>query len=203
MTRSTDVPHEPSWPTDGSVPASYVAEEFYLLPEGGDRDELFQGSVVAEPRPSLDHGRVAGRLAATLGEWIYDHHLGELVLESGFVLHRAPDTVRGPDVAFVSRGRLAEHRGAGPFFEGAPDLTVEVLSPWNSRREMDEKATEYLEAGARLVWIVDPARRRVTIHRPEREPHHLGPGDCVDGGDVLPGFVLPVEGVFVPPDQVG
>jgi len=196
MTRSTDAPHDPSWPTDCSVPGSFVAEEFYLLPDGGDRDELLRGSVVAEPRPSLDHGRVAGRLAAALGEWVYSHGLGEIVVESGFVLGREPDTVRGPDVAFVSTERLAEHQGPGPFFEGAPDLAIEVLSPWNSRREMGAKVAEYLEAGARMVWLVGPASQAVTVHRPEHEPLHLEPGNTLDGGDVLPGLGISLARIF-------
>lgn len=196
MKRSTDAPHGPSWPADCSVSGSFVAEEFYRLPDGDDRDELHRGSVVAEPRPSLDHGRVSGRLAAALGEWIYGHDLGDLVVESGFVLRRKPDTVRGPDIAFVSAERLAEHQGPGPFFEGAPDLAVEVLSPWNSRREMDAKVAEYLDAGARLVWLVDPATLTVTVHRPSHEPLHLEPADTLDGGDVLPGLQISLARLF-------
>jgi Uma2 family endonuclease len=117
--------------------------------------------------------------------------------ECGYVLRRNPDTVRGPDASFVSSERLAAWEARGPFFEGAPDLAVEVLSPSNTRREIEEKVSEYLAAGGREVWVADPEARRITVHRPDEGPRDLGPDDTLDGGDLLPGFDVPVAELFV------
>jgi len=193
MTRSADTPYPlPSEP-GGSPLVSYLAEEFYALPETDAREELYRGQITREPLPSFGHGAVAVRIASLLDAWVRPRNLGRVVDHSGFVLARHPDTVRGPDVAFVSRGRLAAGATGGPFFEGAPDLAVEVLSPSNRRGALDAKAEEYLEAGARAVWIVDPERRAITVHHPGAEPRRLAAGDMLDGGDVLPGFTASVE----------
>lgn len=84
----------------------------------------------------------------------------------------------------------------GPFFEGAPDLAIEVVSPGNTRPEIAVKVREYLEAGSRAVWVADPQRRAVTVHRSGGRLESLGDGETLDGGDVLPGFRLPVAEIF-------
>lgn len=186
-------------PAEGEAPGRELlkAEEYYLLPEEpGWRDELVEGSVVREPMPSFGHGSASVKIARLLGNWVEPRGLGEVVGECGFVLRRDPDTVRGPDAAFVSAERLATWNGEGPFFEGAPDLAVEVLSPSNTRGEVERKVREYLAAGARRVWVVDPASRSVTVHRSGVAPRRLGQEDALDGGDVLPGFTLPVSRIF-------
>jgi Uma2 family endonuclease len=174
-----------------------TAEEYAHLPdrEDGSKDELVRGSVVCEPPPSFGHGATALRIARRLAEFVERHGLGLVVGEAGFVLARKPDTVRGPDAAFVSTERLAEHHGE-TFFAGAPDLAVEVISPSNSRRTVIEKTRDYLAAGARMVWTVDPERATVTVHAPGRRPAVLRAEDRLEGGDVLPGFSIPVRRLF-------
>jgi len=104
--------------------------------------------------------------------------------------------VRGPDVAFVTRERWSAVTDRGRFFRGAPDLAVEILSLSNRAGEIHAKVADYLPAGARLVWIVDPKRRTVAIHETLLAPRRLGPRDVLDGGDLLPGFAIRVEAVF-------
>lgn len=170
-----------------------TAEGYYRLPNvAGNRDELVAGEVIREPMPSFGHGAAAMRIARVVDEHVARHRLGIVLSECGYVVRRNPDTVRGPDASFVSSERLAAWDAKGPFFEGAPDLAVEVLSPSNTRREIEAKLEEYLAAGAREVWVVDPDARRITVHRPGKAPHPLGADDTLDGGDVLPGLTVPV-----------
>ena len=182
-----------------SAPISTVplaAEDLpYLMPEE-ERCELVAGELIREPLPGEGHGLVAAALVAHLYEFVRDRRLGRVHGETGFVVARDPDTVRGPDAAYVSVERSAATVRRGPFFEGAPDLAVEVLSPSNTRQEITAKIREYLSAGAGAVWVVDPARRTVTVHGPDREPRTLSPEDILDGGTVLPGFRLPVAEIF-------
>ena len=177
----------------------FTAEGYYTLPNvEGYRDELVAGSVVMEPMPSFGHGAASLRVGYLLNRHIDEHKIGGLVLgETGYVLHRNPDTVRGPDASYVSAERLKAWNGKGPFFEGAPDLAVEVLSPSNTRAEMTEKVAEYLSAGGKEVWIADADRRQLTVHREGEAPRILGPEDTLDGGDVLPGFSVRVSALFV------
>lgn len=173
-----------------------TAEEYARLPERDDgyKDELVRGSVVCEPQPSFGHGLTSVRIAHLLMSFVERHPLGVVVGEAGYVLERGPDTVRGPDVSFVSTERL-RHRGE-TFFEGAPDLAVEVISPSNTRRTVADKTRDYLAAGARLVWNVDPRRRTVTVHASDAETLVLTADETLDGGDLLPGFSVPVRTLF-------
>ncbi len=174
-----------------------TAESYSTLRDGDDsHDELVAGSVIREPLPAFGHGRVAARIGRLLDEWVEPRGLGRVTVESGFVLRRDPDTVRGPDVAFVTEDRIGAWSGDGPFFEGAPDLAVEILSPSSGRDEIEAKLRDYFDAGARSVWIVDPQAERITVHRLDAPPRRLTSSDGLDGGDVLPGFTVPVARVF-------
>ncbi len=173
-----------------------TAEEYALLPDTGERTELVAGVVVPVMRPYAAHGSVVSRLLTILGEHVYPNALGELFTESGFVVRRGPDTVRGPDVAFVAAERLPPD-GLDGFLEPAPDLAVEVLSSSNRPREVRKKLAEYLQAGARLVWVVDPRTRTVTVHQSDGAPRVLREDDELDGGSVLPGFRCPVASLFL------
>jgi Uma2 family endonuclease len=124
-----------------------------------------------------------------------DGRYGELV-EAGYVLSRNPDTVRGPDVSFVSAARLGPGQIPKAFFTGGPDLAVEILSPSDSPVEVQEKVADYLRAGARLVWIVNPDPGSITVHHPSRSPQVLSCPDLLDGEDVVPGFQCPVSELF-------
>jgi Uma2 family endonuclease len=176
-----------------------TAAELASLPDDGYRHELEAGCVVAEPLPAHRHDRVRWRLENALQRFVAAHGLGEVFGEAGYVLARDPDTVRGPDLSFVRRERLSGFDDS-QFFDGAPDLAVEILSPSNRPGETRAKVAEYLAAGARLVWVVDPERRVVTIYRELLRPRQVGVDGVLEGDDVVPGFAIAVAAI-VGPDQ--
>lgn len=177
-----------------------TVDQFERLPEeDGYRVELAAGRLVREPLPGPRHGRIGVKLGARIDAFAVEHDLGLTFSEAGFVLSRDPDTVRGPDLSFVSQSRLPPQGYAGTFWHMAPDLAVEILSPSNRWAEMRRKALEYLDAGSRLVWLIDAERKCVTVYRPDDEPLHVDDGGVLDGGVVLPGFSLSLTELFDTP----
>jgi Uma2 family endonuclease len=171
-----------------------TAEDLYDLPLDDVRAELVRGDLVCEPPAGFEHGVRTTEIGYYLRRFIEDHPIGVICgAETGFVLFRNPDTVRAPDAAFVTRERAERFVEKEKYFEGAPDLAAEVVSPGDSGREVAEKVLDYLAAGTRLVWIIDPRRGTVTVHRPEAGPEILGPDDLLEGDDLLPGFSVPVN----------
>jgi len=173
-----------------------TVEDLYRLPDDGRRYELVAGTLVSEPLPGARHGRVIARITSELRAFAQRQGLGEVVAaDTGFVLARDPDTVRGPDVAFISRARYDAAGDPPTAFPGAPDLAVEVLSPSNRADEIHSKVADYLAAGTRLVWVVDPDpdRRTITAYETLLAPRVLGEDDEIDAVDVLPGFRLRVS----------
>jgi len=174
-----------------------TADELLRMPDDGYRYELVAGRLrKMTPAGSL-HGAIGSRLAAAIGVHVDQHRLGVVFgADTGFTLARDPDTVRAPDVAFVSRARIPVAGIPTGYWSGPPDLAVEVLSPTDVRSEIADKIDEYLQSGVRQVWFVDPAARQVTIHRPNAAPETFGEGETIDGGDVLPGFRYPPSRLF-------
>ena len=170
-------------------------EEFERLPDDASRLELVRGHLVREPPAGFEHGDIAVRIAFCLETFVRRHALGKVLgAETGFVLFDDPPTVRAPDVAFVARDRLpADPRG---FARLAPDLAVEIVSPSNTVSEIQDKVTDYLDAGARLVWIVDPRGRTVTAYRSRDDIRILTSIQELEGGEVLPGFQTQVSEFF-------
>jgi len=171
-----------------------TAEQLLRNPHIG-RCELIRGELHMMSLSSAQHGRIAARLAMMIGSHVDSKHLGTFFgAETGFKLASEPDTVRAPDVAFVAADRPpAPARG---FYPGAPDLAVEVLSPDDRPGYVREKVAEWLEAGTRAVWVVDPRDRTVTVHEPRKGPTTFCEGDVLRGGDVLPGFEVPIATIF-------
>ena len=171
-----------------------TAEQLLRNPHIG-RCELIRGVLHMMSPSNPRHGVIAGRLARVIGNHVESERLGTYFgAEAGFQLSENPDTVRAPDVAFVRSGRPeASYRG---FYPGAPDLAVEVLSPDDRPGYVREKVAEWLEAGARAVWVVDPRDRTVTVHEPRQTAKRLGEAETLRGGEVLPGFELPVAAIF-------
>jgi Uma2 family endonuclease len=185
---------------DRSPDEPLTIDEFERLPEEDlYKLELVRGMVVREPRPGPRHGRMGMKLGRHLDEYAEHHDLGLVFTDAGFALYRDPDTIRGPDLSFVSKQRLPAPGYSGTFWRLAPDLAVEILSPSNRPREIREKIEDYFGAGSRLVWVVDPERHQVTVHRAGREPERLGPDDLLSGDDVLPGFELSLGTLFNTP----
>ena len=164
-----------------------TADELFHRPDH-DRYELVAGALrVCEP-PGGTHGQVAARLCYRLTGFVEAERVGVVLVESGFILHRAPDTVRGPDLSFVATGRLPTAGVPASFVPLAPDLAVEIRSPDDRAGAVAEKVTNYLDAGTRLVWVIDPAGRRVTVYRADGSTAELTDSDWLDGETVLPGF---------------
>jgi len=142
------------------------------------------------------HGRIACTVATMLRGFVEGHALGVVLgAETGFQIARDPDTVRAPDVAFVKAGRIPEREPEG-FFPGAPDLAVEVLSPNDSAGDVLAKVQDWLDAGCRSVWVLDPQTRTVTVYHTRRRIAVLSESETLEGGEVLPGFEVAVAGFF-------
>lgn len=175
-----------------------TAEEFRLLPRplDGSKQELIRGEIVTMSLPGFRHGRVQPRVAAKLLIYEENSKRGRVTTESGMITEHDPDTVRGPDVAFWSIERLPWDQDPEVFPEVAADLCVEILSPNNRRAKMLEKLREYFAVGVRMVWVIDPEDRTVTVYRTPVRGHILHCGATVEGEDVLPGFSCPVAEFF-------
>ncbi len=154
------------------------------------RTELIRGALMVREPAGYQHGHVAARLAGAIHSHVEAHGLGRVfAAETGFILAREPDTVRAADVAFISSARLPEKPPRG-FAEMAPDLTVEVLSPDDYAPEVLEKVADWLKAGAKLIWVVDPIRMNARVYRADGSESLLGKTDALDGEDVLPHFTF-------------
>jgi Uma2 family endonuclease len=165
-----------------------TAEELLRTSIPDKRTELVRGRLVVREPAGGRHGLVAMNLALRLGAHVERTNAGQLfAAETGFTLFRAPDTVRAPDIAFVRRDRLPDPISTG-FPELAPDLVAEVLSPSDRPGETLAKVGDWLEAGARLVWVIDPERRVARVYRPDGTESSLTEGESFDGEDVVPGF---------------
>ncbi len=172
-------------------------EEIYDLPDDGRRYELMAGWLICEPVPGARHGRVAAALVELLRGHARRRRLGVVfTADAGYVLARHPDTLRGPDVSFVSRERFTRVGDVTTPFPGPPDLAVEVVSPSDRSSDIHAKVGDYLAGGTRLVWVVDPESERITVYRSLLSPRILTGTDRLEGEDVLPGFAVTVAEVF-------
>jgi len=144
----------------------------------------------------FDHGRFASRIVAALENHVAGRGLGVVTTaEAGFQLARDPDTVRAPDAAFVRAERIPPD-GVKGYFQGPPDIAVEVVSPGDRPNEVAAKVQDWLEAGCSAVWVVDPGDRTVAVHHRGSKVVILTADDSLTGGDVLPDFSMPVGKIF-------
>lgn len=174
-----------------------TAEELFRLSDDNCRHALVRGELQRMAAAGFRHGAVIMNVAGPLNQHVQALGLGVVCgAETGFVLERDPDTVLAPDVAFVRRERIPASGPPVTFWEGPPDLAVEVTSPGDTRREVADKVASWLAAGTRLVWVVDPKRLLVEIHQPDSAPRRLERSDVLDGEPLFPGFRLPVTDIF-------
>lgn len=178
-----------------------TAETLWAMPEKpGVRYELVEGRLVEVPGAGALHNLIAALMYEFLRDFARERDLGLVFTDGmGFLLYRDPDLLRLPDVSFVSRTRIPEEGIPEGFWPGAPDLAVEVVSPNDRAEDVYDKVRDYLAAGTRLVWVLWPKRQAVTAHTADGAIRELGPDDQVDGGDVLPGFRMPVTAFFAVP----
>ena len=150
------------------------------------------------PPSGADHGEVTNNFSFLLTAHIKAHSLGKVfAAETGFRLARNPDTVVGADVAFVAAERIPPAGSPKGFWEGAPDLAAETISPGDTLDEVEDKVAAYLAAGAKVVLVLNPRRKSITAHRARQNPTVFHAGETfVAGDDVVPGFSCKVDDVF-------
>ena len=182
-------------------PPLVTADDLMAMGED-DRYELVDGVLVPmSPPPGPRHGYVGLTLGIKAGGFVRAHRLGwTFAAETGFRLRRDPDTVRGPDFAFVARGRITPEMDLNRYLDLAPDLVAEVVSPSDRARDVAAKVRDYLATGVRIVWVINMRARTVAVHRPGRDVRILQEADELSGEDVLPGFSCPVAELFADPE---
>ncbi len=166
-------------------------EEFAALPDDGMKHELNEGELIVMPPPKPRHGDCQARLCSALREFVAAHNLGRAFTESGYRL--TPHTVRGPDVSFVHKSRLQD---PDEYFEGGPDLAVEIVSPGDDASDLREKIQQYLSAGTSVVWVVYPRSRQIEIHTPDKTSRTLGIDGTLEARNLFPGFQLSVRTIL-------
>ena len=174
-----------------------TAHELLMLYSKGVRGELIRGELCETMPTGGRHGEVVVIRVIPMGSHIKLNNLGRLAAsDSGVLLERDPDTVREPDIAFISAERLPLDVEVTGYYEVVPDLVVEVVSPSESAREVMDKALMWLSYGSRLVWTVNPQARSVNVYRPGHRTVTLSESGALDGLDVLPEFTCPVADIF-------
>jgi Uma2 family endonuclease len=198
LTRLGDVPADRVryYPLPGTASVGDVVQ---IYDREGRLCELIEG-VLVEKAMGWHESFIALAIASALRAFVTPRRLGYVNGEAGMV-QLVADLVRGPDVSFVSRGRLPNGLPDDPIPLLVPDLAVEVLSRSNTKKEMDRKLHDYFAAGVRLAWYVDIRTRTVSVYTSAGEPTVLSPTEVLDGGNVLPGFTLPLGPLFAELDD--
>ncbi|HEU0299552.1 MAG TPA: Uma2 family endonuclease [Longimicrobium sp.] len=172
-----------------------TVDELLAMPEDGMRRELVAGELREMTPVGRPHARTHQRINRSLDAHVLERGLGEVYSEYGYVLESEPATVRAPDLSFVRTDRLGESSDQG-YFVGVPDLAIEIVSPNDRLSEVRAKVKEYLDAGTPMVIVADPQNRDVLVYRSGGAPLELSGTDIIDGGDVVPGWRLPVRDIF-------
>ena len=173
-----------------------TAEELARLSMPDKSVELVRGQLMVREPPGTRHGDIAGRLYLRVANFVEAHRLGVAYpQDTGFLIRSNPDTVLAPDVAFVARERvhLVPSTGYAPL---APDLVAEIRSPGDGPSEVLAKVADWYDAGTRLVWVIDPHRRRAVVYRANGSLTELDWHDSLDGEEIIPGFRLPLDVLF-------
>lgn len=174
-----------------------TADDLLRLYSEGVRGELIRGELCQTMPVGQEHGEIVVNLTILLGTFVKPRKLGRLAAsDSGVWLERDPDTVREPDIAFFSAEKMPLGTRVTGYAEVVPDLVVEVVSPNNSLREINDKALMWLSYGVSLVWAVNPDSRSVDVYRAGRVTSTLTENDTLDGLDALPGFTCAISEVF-------
>lgn len=174
-----------------------TADELLAMPDDGNRYELVKGELIRMAPAGYEHGVRTVELTAALHRHIKAHNLGVVcAAETGFLISQEPDTVRAPDIAFITRERVEKAGTIKSYWIGAPNLAVEVTSPGDTVRQVEEKVAEWLDAGAQIVWVVSPKLHTVTVYRSLTDIVTLTEKDTLDGGNIVPGFQIKIAEIF-------
>jgi Uma2 family endonuclease len=164
------------------------------MPRGRCREYLLRGQLVQQPYRFISAGRAATDLMVHLGNHVEAYKLGHVFAPCGFQLAWNPDTVLAPAVAFV-RGNPSDELSED-YHQGPPDLAVEFVCPSERPNHLDVKLAEWLSAGCPMVVVVNPRRRTAKVYRSRNDIVELSEDDVLDGGDVVPGWMLPLRNLF-------
>jgi Uma2 family endonuclease len=179
-----------------STKKDWTDEEFMALPDDGQRYELVDGELQIRGNSGMEHGYVACVLTIFLGGFVHTHRLGVLC-DSSTAFTMSSGNKRSPDVSFVSKDRLQGLKKLPKgFFQGAPDLAVEVISLNNTFEEIHTKLVEYFESGSRLVWVIHPHEESILVYRQPQPDRLLKITDQLDDEEVVPGFTLALSELF-------
>ncbi len=180
-------------------------EEFVRLYEEEGPFEFVNGERIPMSPPVANHSTIATLLVVALYNYGLEKGVGMALMETTFVMVDEPGWVKGsrvPDVMFIGAGRLAAYKAQTPDWKDkpfvlVPDLAVEIVSPGDRYTEVQEKVESYLRDGVQVVWVIDPHRRSVTVSvAGSKQQTTLSDEDRLDGGEVIPGFSLPVAALF-------
>ncbi|MBL6705805.1 MAG: Uma2 family endonuclease [Planctomycetaceae bacterium] len=193
-TESTTLESESSVAPDGIV----TAADLLKLTEDGQRYELIEGEVRAMSPAGNKHGKIAMALGFRPAAFVQEHKLGAVcAAETGFLIQQDPDTVRDPDVTFVTQTRIDEVGPVDGYWTGDPDIVAEVVSPNDRFSDTEQKALSWLKAGSKIVWGVDPAQAHVTEYRGVSEILVLSSEENLTASQLLPGWEVTIAELFV------
>ena len=174
-----------------------TADELLTMPNAQFGCELVRGKFKKYMPTGFLHGLIASRIGRIIGNFVDENDLGvTFAAETGFLIFQNPDTVRAPDSAFISKENFKKHGVTEKFFSGAPDLAVEVVSPSDRKKDIEEKIRDYLKTGVALVWIIYPQNKIVAVHRQNNITSILRETDELDGENILPNFRCSLEKIF-------
>jgi Uma2 family endonuclease len=176
----------------------WTEAELEALPEDGYNHEVVDGELVMSPKNNPYHGKICAELLTTLWAFVKARQLGAVWDSStGFWMYNR--NCRAPDISFIRKERLQAlgfKSNSQNFFPGAPDLAVEVLSPNNTRAEIDERLKDFFGSGTQIAWIINPDTECVEVcHAPDQRKL-VGSGADLDGEHLLPGFRYPIADLF-------
>jgi len=174
-----------------------TAEEFaeFPEPEPEQHDELVRGIIAYYPLPTVRHGHTSADVGYLLGKYVDQNDIGVVTMRVGVVTGRNPDTVRAADLAFWMKQRWPRCIERDDWTV-VPDIAIDIRDRWDTPELTALRARDFLEAGVRLVWVVEPDSRSVMVYRPGERGIEYSETDTLDGGDVLPGFTCPVASLF-------
>ena len=174
-----------------------TAEDLLRLYSQGVRGELIRGVLCETVSAGHEHARVVVALSSELRGYVRPRRLGQVAgSDGGILLQRGPDTVREPDVYYISAERLPLDARVRGYLEVAPEIVAEIISPGDSQREVNDKTRMWLSHGVSTVWEIYPEERAIVVNNTDAPPVTLTEDDTLEGGDVLPGFSCPLRDIF-------
>jgi Uma2 family endonuclease len=182
--------------TAESVKELVTAEDLWQMGSRGKDYELVRGELIEMTPPGGIHGRTAVNLSSLVFSFVKEKNLGVVMVETGYKLASNPDTVRAPDVSFLSTAKIPSTGLPEGYLDGAPNLAVEIVSPGDTASEVQDKVQDYLTYGAQIIWVVYPQQRIVIVHYPDGTARTLHKTDSLSGEVVIPGFSCQVAEIF-------